>query len=396
MLYYTHLLAPMTNKKTKIIYGITKANWGGAQKYVYDLATALPKDLYDVAVLLGTDGALTQKLQLAGIKTIALGNLVRNINIFGDFSSLIKLIKVFRKERPDIIHLNSSKMGFLGALAGRLVGVPKIIFTGHGWAFNEDRSKIQKKALFFFHWFTIVLSHKTIAVSEQVKNQISKDDLGNRKIVVIRNGIAEIDFLDKKTAREKIIERMPSDLSINNRLWLGTISELHKNKGLKYIIETMHLLETATDDKADLPILIIIGDGERREILQERINRYNLQDTVLLVGRIDEAEKYLKAFDIFTLSSITEALPYAILEAGQAGLPIVASSVGGIPEIIDDMKNGILVRAKEPEEIQKALNFLLENPEKMALFGQNIKEKILKEFNKEDMVKKTLALYTEK
>ena len=379
----------MTDKKKKIIYAINKANWGGAQKYVYDLATTLPRDSYDVIVLLGTDGTLTQKLQLAGIRTIILGNKKST----GDLALLIKLIKIFKKERPDIIHLNNSKMGFLGALAGRITRIPKIIFTGHGWTFNEDRNKIQKKILFFLNWLTVAFSHKIIAVSEQVKRQISKNNSHSQKIVTIKNGISEINFLDRKTAREKIIEKLPPDIDINNRLWLGTISELHKNKGLKYIIETMHLLETKADNKVDLPILIIIGEGERREILQERINRYNLQDTVFLIGQIDEAEKYLKAFDIFTLSSITEALPYVILEAGQAGLPIVASGVGGIPEIIDDMQDGILVRPKEPTEIQEALDFLIKNPEKMSSFGQNIQKKIQTNFTKEKMIKETLALY---
>jgi glycosyltransferase involved in cell wall biosynthesis len=379
--------------KKKILYCITKGTWGGAQKYVYDLATSLPKDLYEPVVLMGVAGLLDQKLQAQKIKTLILGNLTRDINIWNDISSFFKLIKIFRKEKPDIVHLNSSKMGFLGALAARLVGIKKIIFTGHGWAFNEDRGNLQKKSLYMLHLLTIALAHKTIAVSEQTKSQILKNNLWVSKMVVIKNGLAETNYLDKNTAKEYILKKLPADLDITNRLWLGTISELHKNKGLKYIIESLHLLDLASDNKAELPILIIIGDGEKREKLQERINRYNLEDTVFLVGRIDEAEKYLKAFDIFTLTSITEALPYVILEAGQAGLPIIASGVGGIPEIIDDMVNGILVRPKEPVEIQKAIDFLLKNPEKMSLFGQSIQKKVLTSFNKEDMVKKTIELY---
>jgi len=379
--------------KKKILYCITKSNWGGAQRYVYDLATSLPKDQYDIAVLLGTDGALAQKLKSAQIRTIILGNLSRDIHLLKDFSVFIKLFKIFRQEKPDIIHLNSSKMGFLGTLVGRLTRVPKIIFTSHGWAFNEDRNKIQKKLIYLFHLCTIALAHKTIAVSEQTRNQISKNNSSLNKIIVIKNGIEKIDFLEKNLAKEKITEKLPSDLDLGNRQWLGTISELHKNKGLKYMIEAMHLLEVESDDRSTLPILIIIGDGERREKLQQRIARYRLEDTVFLVGRVDDAAKYLKAFDIFTLTSITEALPYVILEAGQAGLPIIASGVGGIPEIIDDMKNGILVRPKEPEEIQKAIDFLINKPEKMLTFGQEIQKKIQADFSKEKMISKTLVLY---
>lgn len=381
----------MTRKK--ILYCITKSNWGGAQRYVYDLATSLPKDSFDIAVLHGEEGALSEKLKQAGIRTISLKELSRNINIFKDFSTFFKLIKIFKTEKPDIIHLNSSKMGLLGALAGRFVRIKKIIFTSHGWAFNEDRSVWQKKILFMFQWLTIKLAHQTIAVSEQTKHQISENNSLDKKITVIRNGLAEISFLNKTAAREKISEKMPADFNPGNRLWLGTISELHKNKGLKYIIEAMHLLDVTYDNRNNLPILVIIGEGEKRAKLEQRINRYGLEDTVFLVGRIEDAQKYLKAFDIFTLTSITEALPYVILEAGLAGLPIIASGVGGIPEIIDDMKSGILIRPKEPEEIQKAIDFLRSNQEKMPILGHNIREKIMAEFSQERMVKETSALY---
>ena len=383
----------MTDKKIKIIFAITKASWGGAQQYVYDLATALSKDKYEVLALAGSDGPLIEKLKAYGIRTITITSLSRDIRIWDDFRSFFKIYKVFRQEKPEIIHLNSSKMGFIGALAGRITRVPKIIFTGHGWAFNEDRSLWQKKIIRLIHLLTVAMSHKTIAVSEQTKNQILKKGKYDSKVVVIRNGIEAIDFINKNSAREKICERLPPDFDLDNRPWLGTISELHKNKGLKYLIEAVHLSAIANDDRTKLPILIIIGEGERRTKLQQRITRYRLEDTIFLVGRMEEAKRYLKAFDVFTLTSITEALPYALLEAGQAGLPIIASAVGGIPEILDDMKSGILVRPKEPREIQKAIDFLLQNPERMTALGQNIQKKISTDFTKETMVKKTIELY---
>lgn len=388
------------NKKKKILYCITKANWGGAQKYVFDLSTSINQDLFEVVVLVGSDGLLVRKLTEKGIRVIILGDLSRDVSLLRDFLSFFKLLKIFNKERPDIIHLNSSKMGFMGVLAGRILCIPKIIFTGHGWAFNEDRSKWQKKIIYFLHKLTILLAHKTIAVSEQTKKQINGGKFLNEKMVVIRNGIGEIEFLNREIARAKILEKInqgntfqSQGISLANRLWLGTISELHKNKGLKYLIEAIHLLEVATDDRTCLPIVVIIGDGERKEKLQGRINRYGLGDTVFLIGRVNEAEKYLTAFDIFSLTSITEALPYVLLEAGQAGLPILASSVGGIPEIIDNMKSGILVEPRDSEEIKKAIDFIIKNPNSATVFSQNIKEKIKVHFNKDTMVRKTVEVY---
>jgi glycosyltransferase involved in cell wall biosynthesis len=380
-------------KRKKIIYCITKANWGGAQRYVYDLATSLSKENFEISVLTGAEGILTKKLEIKGVETIILENLIRDVSFLADLKSLINLTKIFKREKPDIIHLNSSKIGLLGALAGRLACVPKIIFTSHGWAFNEDRDKWQKKTIQLLSLLTIRLSHKTIAVSEQTKKQISNKDYYKNKITVVKNGLDPIDFYDSQNAKQELLKKLPGDLNIETRPWLGTISELHKNKGLKYIIEAIHLLDLEIEDKNKLPIFIIIGEGEKREKLQQRINRYKLEDTIFLVGQITEAAKYLKAFDIFTLTSITEAMPYVILEAGQAGLPIIASSVGGIPEIIEDMRDGILIRPKEPIEIQKAIDFLLANPDKRSILSQNIKKRILLDFDKQTMVKKTVELY---
>ncbi len=382
----------MNGNKKKIIYCITKANWGGAQKYVYDMATALDSSLYEVMVLMGGDGYLNTKLKEKGIKTVVLKNLSRDISFLKDFISFCGLVKIFIKERPDIIHLNSSKMGLLGALAGRILFIPKIIFTGHGWAFNEDRSKLQKKIIYLLHKITIFLSHTTIAVSEQTKSQIVKNGNKSKKIVVIRNGIGEIDFLTREVAREKILEKLPADLDTQNRFLIGTISELHKNKGLEYLIEAVRLLKVSGQN-ISLPIVVIIGDGEKGAELREIIKRYSLEDTIFMVGRIDEASKYLKAFDIFTLTSITEALPYVLLEAGKARLAVIASRVGGIGGIVEDMKSGMLVEPKNSDGISKAIDFLLKNKGKVDIFGKNLQEKIENDFSRDEMVRRTIEVY---
>jgi glycosyltransferase involved in cell wall biosynthesis len=252
------------------------------------------------------------------------------------------LIGIFRKERPDIVHLNSSQMGGSGAFAARLTGVKKIIFTGHGWAFNENRPGWQKMLARFFHILTILLSHQTIAVSHITKEQIGKP--WNKKMIVIRNGLHAIDFVNKKSARElllaKIVEQNPEaqKILLENPTWIGTISELHKTKGLDFAIEAIAKIENV--------IFVVIGDGEERKNLERLIRRCKAEQKIFLLGRIEMASRYLKAFDIATLTSVTEALPYFLLEAGAAGLPIIASNVGGIPEIIENDVTGILIRKR--------------------------------------------------
>ncbi len=371
----------MDGKKLKIFICITKSNWGGAQKYVFDIATGLPKDQFDVSVLLGGDGELKKRLEDAGIRVISLQNSQRDIHAKKEFGLFLELLKIFKSEKPDVIHLNSSKMGGMGALAGRLAHVKKIIFIGHGWAFNEDRPGWQKILARILHIFTILLAKKTIAVSQITKDQIGKP--WNKNMVVIRNGLREINFLEKSEARKLLSEKIGHH---DDAIWIGTISELHKTKGLKYAIEAIKNIQKKV-------IFVIIGDGGDKENTEKLIRNFKLEDTVYLTGRIEMASTYLKAFDIVTLTSITEALPYFLLESGAAGLPVVATNVGGIPEIIEDNVTGILVPSKNAEKIKDTLEDLMENPEKALQLGNNLKQKVETQFTMEKMIAETIRLY---
>ena len=177
------------SKSMKVLILITKSNWGGAQRYVYDLATNLPKNAFDIEVMAGGGGILIEKLLIAGIKANGELPVGRDVNIFKDIKAFFRLISILREKRPDILHINSSKIGGLGALAGRITRIPKIIFTTHGWAFNENRSLFSKILTKCLHWITIILSHKTISVSEALKNQMENWPFIIDKITVIHNGI---------------------------------------------------------------------------------------------------------------------------------------------------------------------------------------------------------------
>jgi glycosyltransferase involved in cell wall biosynthesis len=379
----TSVSAMGTLPKKKILYVITKGNFGGAQRYVFDLATTLPKDRFDVVVAFGEGSSLDEKLKSLNIRTIKINQLKRNINPLLDFGSFFELIKLFRNEKPDVVHLNSSKIGGLGALAGRITGIRNIIFTAHGWAWNEDRSFFSKKVITLLHWVTILLSHKTIAVSENIKNQIERLPFIKGKIVVIWNGISSIAFADKITARQKL------GSTIKEKFWIGTIGELHKNKGLDFLIEAFSRITLNFPEST----LIIVGEGEERKNLEHLIMEKGLQQKVHILGYIHNAAVFLKAFDIFTLTSRTEALPYVLPEAGLAECAVIATKVGGIPEIITSQKSGILIEKGNITHIEQALEDFLKNDEKRALFGKNLKQEVQSKFTLGDMAQKTIALY---
>jgi Glycosyltransferase Family 4 len=125
--------------RKKVLFLITKSNWGGAQRYVYDLATNLDLTKFMPVVALGGDGPLSQMLQNAQIPVVGLTQMRNSTSLKQAWSSYWELVRVIKSEKPDVLHLNSSVAGLVGAIAGRFARVPHIIFTAHGWAFNEDR-----------------------------------------------------------------------------------------------------------------------------------------------------------------------------------------------------------------------------------------------------------------
>ncbi len=375
--------------KTKICFVITKGNWGGAQKYLYTLATSLPKDKFEVIVITGIGGLLKNRLEEKNIKTYEISDLKRNISIISELKTFVKIFNIVRREKPQILHLNSPKASGIGSVVGRLLLIPKTIQTVHGWSFNENRNFFSRGLIYFFSWITVFLCDKTIVIAKNERKQAQNMPfINDKKIVLIRNGIEKIKFIEKGIVQSALLQRVnidPKSLS-KDTIWFGTISELHRNKGLKYMINAL--------TKIDRPfVYFVIGEGEERENLESLIMEKGLENKVFLVGFIDIANLYLKAFDIFTLTSTKEGLPYTLLEAGQAGLTILASNTGGIPDIIDDGKNGMLSRKKDIKEIASDIDYLLLHPEKRKEFSKKIKEKIEKEFGMEQMVEKTQRLY---
>lgn len=376
----------------KVLIFITKSNWGGAQRYVYDLATNLPKNICDVEVLAGGNGPLIDKLKNAGIKASGDLPIKRDINILEDINAFFKLIKILKQIKPDILHVNSSKIGGLGALAGRIVGVKKIVFTAHGWAFNENRSIVSKLTIKLLHWITILLSHVTISVSEALQYQMLNWPFVSKKITVIHNGIKPELGFSKIHARSELakINKKFDDIlkskTSKDLIIIGSVGELHHIKGYDYAIRGINEINRNY-------IYIIIGDGEEKDNLEKLIKDYGLESNIILFGFVPQAYQYFKAFDIFLLPSLSEGLPYIALEAGLSGLPIVASSVGGIPEIIEDMKSGVLIQSKKSREIRHALEFYMTHKKVQREHSLNIHNKVTQEFSIEKMINETLKIY---
>lgn len=302
----------------KILFLITKGTWGGAQRYVFDLATSLPQDRFNVSVALGTQGLLALKLKEVSVPVHPISSLERDISLFSDPRSFVEIRRLLLKEKPDIVHLNSSKAAALGALAARFVGIKKIVFTVHGWPFGEKRNLLVKVLMWKISWMTALLSHHVVCVSDYDLHIAQRMPFCRNKAVRIYNGI---DSVIQFGSGDIIRHAFPAGAHVT-----GTIGELNKNKN------HIELIEQARKNPS--MHVAIVGEGELRTALEQKIAEYGLGERVKLFGFMPAAE-VLKGFDTFALPSLKEGLPYVLLEAKAAGLPIVAKRVGGVGEILD-------------------------------------------------------------
>lgn len=385
--------------KKSILFIITKSVWGGAGKYVYDLATNLPPD-FAVAAAAGGKGELFSRLNQADIPYFEIKSFQRQVNIFKDVFAFWEILRLFFRLKPDIVHINSSKAGAVAGLAAKIYQILafrnlRLIFTAHGWAFNEERSQWQIFLIKIFSKITALFYGKIICVSEFDRKTALKNKIASaKKLITIRNGIdlKKLNLLSKAEAQKKLIGR---ETQAGEKI-IGTIAEWTKNKGIIYLLEALRREIAAPSPKLGLAMtsIILIGSGENpdKEKIINFIKKNNLKN-VLLREFIPNAASYLKAFDFFILPSIKEGLPYTIMEAMAAGLPVIASKVGGIPELIDNNINGILIEPKKSDLIAEEIVKLLEQPAVAKRLAKKAEQKAKQEFGLERMIEKTKELY---
>ncbi len=380
--------------KKKILFVITKSVWGGAGKYVYDLVTNLPTDNFDIAVAAGGEGPLFQKLQSAGVRTIRISELDRDIHIGKELSSFRALLCLFQQEQPDVIHLNSSKIGGLGALAGRIASwrskkKMKIIFTVHGWVFLEDRSILWRATALLASWASTLLQDKIILINSRDYAAAQKF-VPRRKRAFIHNGINEANFLPRSNGRAFFTTSLGLPIT-DDTVFIGTIAELTANKGLHYLIDAVKLL--SSDPNMPSIHLFIIGEGEERPELEAKIKNLGLEHVIILLGFNNDARSAIGGLDIFVLPSLKEGLPYAIMEAMTVGLPVIASNVGGIPDLVSHNETGMLVPPKNPKALAEAIRLLAQNRERRMTFGKRAGDIVRTKFPLHAMLEKTQQLY---
>ena len=392
----------MDGEKTKVLYILTKSGIGGAQKYVKDLAENLDKNKFETKIICG------------GTDVRWLSNKTYPWFLFlNDWLAVFELIKIFKKEGPNIIHLNSSKAGVIGAMAAAIANLRptadgrrriKIIFTAHGWVFNSTNeiSWLSRQFYVLLHKISSKFQNKIICVSEYDYNLATEYDIcPPEKLAMIHNGIdANMKFLSKKEAQKGIMENIkfenPPSPKLPRAQWVGSIGRLVKEKNYETFIKAAKLVPNA--------YFFIIGEGPEKKNLESRIHNLGLKNRFFIIPPSHKASdkqcppngndaQCLRAFDVFVMSSIKEGLPYILLEAMAAELPIVITEAGGMPELIQNHENGLMVAQKNPEALARAIGGLIENKTIAEELAKKAGQVVRNNFNLTKMVSKTEKEY---
>ncbi|HMB26306.1 MAG TPA: glycosyltransferase [Patescibacteria group bacterium] len=350
----------------KIVYIIGRLAYGGAEKALLDLCRKINKQKFEITVVvLQEDNPLAEQFEDAGVKV----HFMRKKTKF-DFSIIKKLAEYLEIIKPDIIHTHLFAADFWGGQAARSAGVKKIISTRHD-VIKEDfwRNLLGKRMRRSFN--------KVIAVSKAIRDYLIKvEKVSLEKVKVIYNGLDISKFYISDP-----------DLFTSGKLRIGSVGRLNKEKGHKHLIRACRLIKNNNWE------LTLVGDGPLRGELEESVKALGIEEKVKFTGNVSDVRPYLEKMDIFVLPSVTEGLSLAVLEAALSGRIIVATKVGGVPEIVEHEQTGLLFKPKNIEQLVSHINWVDEHryqSEKMALKLQaEAKEK----FDINKIIKKYEDLY---
>jgi glycosyltransferase involved in cell wall biosynthesis len=388
------------SKKIKIAQVITRFIIGGAQKICLEIVEGLDKEKYEVVLITGLSRAeegdyLEEAKRHVPVKIIP--ELIREVSLFRDLAALIKLYLYFMKNRFLIVHCHTSKAGFLGCLAAKLALIPVIIYTPHGHIFSSE-GKIPNvsdsflKFLFFLLRKSISLfANRIIALNnldkkEQVDLGLARED----KYRVVHNCIDESEFAPHRFT-DKIIN-IKKLLGIQGKFpILTTAGRLSEEKGHVVLIEALKEIISHFPEM----ILLIVGEGSQRQILEDKVNTLGLKTNVLFLGFQKDVALMLSVSDIFILPSLYEAFGISILEAMAMKVPVIATRVGGIPEVIKDGVDGILIEPKNPHSLSEAVIRLIQDERLRNNIVDAAYNKVIRKFKLRRMIEDYDKIYTE-
>ena len=326
---------------------------------------------YDLHLAVGEMGYLFEGARRRGVKVYQVPSLIRAIRPWHDLRAFRDLTKLICRVQPDLVHCHSFKAGVLGRLAARRVGTP-CIFTAHGWSFAEGAPTLQRRAGLFVEKSLGPRTTRIITVSEADRELALRHDVApSETLVRIHNALPD---LETPKRRPHVPPR------------IVCVARIAHQKHHACLLKAAALIDI--DFR-----LLLVGSGPLLNQTLKTIGTLGLKSKVELILDSENVVEYLDESDIFALTSRWEGLPVSILEAMRSGLPVVATRVGGVPEMVVSGKNGLLVESNDHYGLARALKLLLQDADLRLRFGAAGKRRFQSEFLERDMIQKTAAIY---
>ena len=380
-------------RKIKIAHIIARIITGGADENTLFTVQGLNKKKYDVDLIIGEefDKDILNKFKNNNFNIIKIKGLKWKLNFLYDPIVLLKLIKLLKNKRYDIVHTHTTKAGILGRIAAYISGVPVIVHGLHGSTFQAFNSRLLNWLLFLFERLTGRFTDAYISVSEVLSSKYIEKGIGEKeKYYTVYSGMKLDKFYE---VREKVDYREKQrEFGINSgHFVIGNVARLEMRKGHQFLLDAF---KKVTLERKDYPLkLLIIGEGEDREKLENYTKKLNLEDKVIFAGYREDVGELMVIMNIFVLTSLREGLPRVLVQAAAVGMPSIAFNVDGVSEIIKDNQNGFLIRPKDIEQLASRIIKYIDNQELVLLHSQRGREFIKGKWSIEDMVDKIDKIY---
>ena len=358
--------------------------WAGAEVQLKVLLSKLVcRAEINLSVILFNEGRLEKEIGSLGIPVKVFPE-----NRWGSGKIFLELVREFKKSNIRIIHTHKYKDTILAAPAAKLCGISHVVRTVHGLSEPFEGLQAFKMSLYEAIERTVHRScvDSIIAVSSQIEARYKAEGEVS-SVTCIRNGI---DLEGKSVQTDRW--RTRKELSVDSETCLiGTLGRLTPVKGILYLLQAARiLLGRGTNVK-----VLIVGEGSIRQDLLTQMHDLGISDNVVFLGHREDSDELLQALDIFVLPSLSEGIPMALLEAMAASRPIVASRVGGIPEIIEDGVDGYLVEPMDVNNLAERCRRLIESPDVARKMGEHGRKRVEREFSATAMADRVVSVYKE-
>jgi len=374
-----------------LLHLITRLSLGGSARNTIDSAAAAVGAGYRTILATGTSGAemdVTAAADEAGCEVVVIPSYRRQVSPFWDLRALFQTMSLIRRERVQIVHTHTSKAGFVGRLAASLSRAPVIIHTPHGHIFHDYYGPFLTRFFITLERFAATLTDRIVVLTDRGGEEHLARGIGRpHQYVTIPSGVDIRALRDQAPTREQARKLLGWD---DDKLYLLGIGRFVSVKGFDIAVRAMpDVLEAVPQAR-----LFLLGDGPERPVLEGAAKELGVAHRLTYVRASELVGPYLSGADVFLAPSRNEGMGRAIVEAMSLGLPIVATRVGGIPDVVTDGESGYLTASENPQELARAIVELARSPTKRAGFGECGKKRA-EQFSLETMVGRLLDLYRE-